>query len=95
MSYGHLIDFIGDLRAPEHLDCPPGGSAGCICSDAYLREIAERAKASHDPQAYLRGKALELSELATPGNWQCAALTRVSAWCREFHQSHNLERNAA
>jgi len=95
MSYASLIDYLGELRSPERLDCPPGGTAGCNVSDAYLCVVAEQAKTNHEPLAYLRGVALKLSELAAPGNWQCAALTRITAWCDEFRRPHNLERNAA
>lgn len=92
MSYSHILDFMGDIRSPERLDCPPGGSAGCNVSDAYLCVVAERAKAVHDPLAYLRGVAIKLSDLAAPGNWQCAALTRIASWCNEFR---NDQRAAA
>lgn len=87
MTYTSLIDYLGDIRAPERLDCPPGGSAGCNVSDAYLSVVAERAKVSHEPLAYLRGVAMKLSDLAAPGNWQCAALTRVASWCEEWRRA--------
>jgi hypothetical protein len=96
MSYESILDYLGDIRAPERLDTPPGGTAGCNVSDAYLSVIAEKARLSTDPLAYLRGVALKLSDTAAPGNWQCAALTRVAAWADEWRGvSPKQERRAA
>jgi hypothetical protein len=95
VSYESLIDYLGDIRAPERLDTPPGGSAGCNVSDAYLSVIAEKARTSTDPLAYLRGVAIRLSDTAAPGNWQCAALTRVAAWADEWRGVSHIERSKA
>lgn len=96
MSYAHLLDYMGDLRAVERLETPPGGTAGCNLSDIYLCVVAEKARLSTDPLAYMRGVALSLSETAAPGNWQCAALTRVAAWCDEWRGIYpKIERTAA
>lgn len=87
MSYSHLLDYFGDLRAPERLTAPPGGSAGCSVSDVYLCVVAELAKRHADPLTYLRGVALNLSDSAAPDNWQCAALTRIASWCEEWRRA--------
>ena len=85
MSYRYLLDYVGDLRAPDRLATPPGGTAGCNVSDAYLCVVAEIARrSSADPVDYLRHIALVLTATAAPGNWQCAALTRVAAWADEW-----------
>jgi len=83
-TYTSLIDFIGDVRAPERLSCPPGGTAGCNCSDAYLRIVAEKARLQADPLEYLRSIAIKLHEQSSHGNWQSAAAARIASWRKEF-----------
>ncbi|MGN8022196.1 hypothetical protein ACTJJ7_15940 [Phyllobacterium sp. 22229] len=85
-SYSHLLDYLGDLRASDRLDTPPGGTAGCELSDIYLCIIAQKAKTEADPLEYLRRIALKLHNKMAHGSWQNAAFIRIASWTTEFQR---------
>lgn len=85
-GYSHLLDYIGDIRASDRLETPPGGTAGCELSDIYLCVIAQKAKTEPDPLAYLRRIALTLHNRMTPEAWQNAAFSRIAKWTQEFQR---------
>lgn len=85
-SYASLIDYLGDLRASERLETPPGGTAGCNVSDAYLCVVAEKARTESDALEYLRRIALKLHNKMAHGSWQNAAFIRIASWTTEFQR---------
>lgn len=85
-SYLHLLDYLGDLRASDRLDTPPGGTAGCNASDAYLCVVAEKARTESDALEYLRRIALKLHNKMAHGSWQNAAFIRIASWTTEFQR---------
>lgn len=87
-SYATLIDYLGDLRAPERLSVPPGGSIGPL--DAYLIDIAEtvRATSGRDARkAIIRREAAVLFGITLPppdGGSTGAAMKRLADWCDDI-----------
>lgn len=87
MSYDHLLDYLGDLRAPDALEVPPGGPTGDETADARLCTYAFKAKNHPDPIAYLRTKAAGLYLIVTPDQWPILTLKRLAQWCSEHQES--------
>lgn len=85
-NYSSFIDYLGDIRASERLETPPGGTAGCNVSDAYLCVVAEKARTQAEPLEYLRGIALKLHNKMDHGSWQNAAFIRIANWTSEFQR---------
>ncbi|MEN5278112.1 hypothetical protein ABE527_14315 [Brucella sp. TWI432] len=87
MSYDHLLDYLGDLRAAEAPETPPGGSTGNKIADEQLCIYAYRAKTHQAPIAYIRDIGAQLAHRSTPNSWQEVALVRIAAWSVEHQES--------
>ena len=86
-SYPTLIDYLGDLRAPERLTVPPGGSVGP--ADPYLCDIAQTARtipSKFTKIAFLRYEAAFLVRLQLPDllGHEAAIMKRLADWCDEL-----------
>lgn len=90
MRYESFLDYLGDLRAPEAPEIPPGGTTGDDIADARLCDYAFKAKNHSDPIGYLRDIAGVLFGRAACGSWQDKAFDRISAWTVE-HQKDRTD----
>ncbi len=87
-SYPTLVDYIGDLRAPDRLTAPPGGSVGPL--DPYLCDIAEEVRAAFGAaarKAIIRHHAATLSRLWLPETYgDIEKVTqRLAEWCDQLN----------
>ena len=83
MAYEHLMDFIGDMRTPEKLHVPPGGSTGDSAADALLCESAERAKCHAYPIFLIRERAAHFAALPEITPTMMTVLKRMAEWSEE------------
>lgn len=85
-SYASLVDYLGDLRAPDRLTTPPGGSIGAL--DAYLCDIAETVRATPGRaarKAIIRREAAVLFGIVLPApDGTAAAMQRLADWCDDL-----------
>lgn len=85
--YPTLIDYLGDLRPPDRLTVPPGGSIGQ--ADPYLCDVAQTAHTIPGKFAkieFLRMEAALLVRLQLPDleGREAAIMQRVADWCDEL-----------